>query len=96
MELRVKRRFVSVIVPVGGQAQWSFDPRVVTMYDDNLANNAAHLTDWSTTLLLTPGYAVGGDAWDLRLAYDGAYKFYHSLTELSNQVHAGTLAGRLY
>jgi hypothetical protein len=101
----MKRSSVSVIlalavlpalVPVGGHAQWSFDPRVVTMYDDNLANNAAHLTDWSTTLLLTPGYALGGDAWDLRLAYDGAYKFYHSLTELSNQVHAGTLAGRFY
>lgn len=84
------------LMPVASQAQWSFDPRVVTMYDDNLANNAAHLTDWSTTLLLTPGYAMGGDAWDLRLAYDGAYKFYHSLTEMSNQIHAASLAGSLY
>lgn len=84
------------LVPIGGQAQWSFDPRVVTMYDDNLANNAAHLTDWSTTLLLAPGYTLEGAAWDLRMSYAGAFKLFHSLTDMSNQVHAANVAGSWY
>lgn len=78
------------------QTQWSFDPRVVTMYDDNLANNAAHLTDWSTTLLLAPGYALEGASWDLRMSYDGAYKFFHTLADMSNQIHAANAAGSWY
>lgn len=87
-----RQTLLSLVVLVStGTAQWSIEPILSTMYDDNVANNVLQVTDRMTTLRLNPGYGFGGERWEARLFYDGALNYYQTVTDMSNQIHSANL-----
>ena len=69
-------------------AQVSFEPRISTMYDDNVLNNYQMVSDKVSTLILDAGYGFGDSSWLGRVYYDGALNYYQSITERTNQFHS--------
>jgi hypothetical protein len=79
---------VTTIVTSNAFAQLGFEPRMSTMYDDNILNNYQRISDKVSTLTLDAGYGFDGTRWDARIFYDGALNYYQSVTDRTNQFHS--------
>ncbi len=72
-------------------AQVNMESSISTMYDDNVNNNAEQLKSSVTSFGLNGGYTLEGNASELNLFYDGAFIYYASLLERTNQFHSFNL-----
>jgi hypothetical protein len=79
---------LTTIVTGNAFAQVGFEPRVSTMYDDNILNNYQRISDKVSTLTLDAGYGFGGKHWDGKVFYDGALNYYQTFTDRTNQFHS--------
>ncbi|MFA6469703.1 MAG: hypothetical protein WCW35_12450 [Bacteroidota bacterium] len=61
---------------------------ISTMADDNVNNNALYLKSNVTTVMVNGGYDWERDQTLTRLFYDGAFAYYESLLERTNQLHS--------
>jgi hypothetical protein len=79
---------MTIIVTSNAFAQLGFEPRMSTMYDDNILNNYQQISDKVSTLTLDGGYGFGGEQWDARVFYNGALNYYQTVTDRTNQFHS--------
>jgi hypothetical protein len=79
---------ITITLTSNAIAQLGFEPRMSTMYDDNILNNYQQISDKVSTLTLDGGYGFGGEQWNARVFYDGAFNYYQTVTDRTNQFHS--------
>ena len=77
---------------ISAEAQWSIEPRLGAMNDDNINNNALHLSDRVAMIGLNAGYAMEVERWSLSGGYAGSLEYFQTYIERTNQFHSLNVA----
>ena len=68
-------------------AQFSIEPSLTTMQDDNINNDYLRLRDNITTLGIASGYTWEKESSSLALSYDGSLHYYQAVVNRTNNAH---------
>ncbi len=79
---------IALLLVTRSYAQFSVEPRLATMYDDNIYNNYLRVSDKIASLSLTGGYEWEQETWNTAISYDGNVNFFEQNTDRNNQFHS--------